>query len=186
MELVSILCTLVPVLLDISTYQLSQITFHALRRSTQRATKQPQKSFTIISFYTLDSRAASYTIRERDLRMLYTRVDQSYAILKIEDNPYHQQGNIECKRVNQTFLNMLKTFKEDHKSSWKDYVNKSVHAYNCSKKSTTGYSLFFLLFGIKPVPPIDLLLPDTVNQKQDNLCEKFQTLDGGGIQSCCR
>ena len=60
---------------------------------------------------------------------------------------------------------MIRTLNKDLNSSWKDYVNKSLHAYNCAKNSTRDYSPFFLLFGRKPILPIDLLL-NTVNQKQ--------------------
>ena len=71
---------------------------------------------------------------------------------------------------------MLKTLKEDHKSSWKEHVSKLVYAYNRTKNSTTGYSPFFLLFGRKPKPPIDLFLPDTVNQERNrnNFVTKFR------------
>ena len=67
------------------------------------------------------------------------------------------------------FFNMPKALKEDHQSSWKDYVNKSVYAYNCSIKATADYSFFFLFFERKLILPIDLLLPDTVNEEQSRI-----------------
>ena len=71
--------------------------------------------------------------------------------------------------MNQTIIAMLKTLSEHEKTTWKDHVNKLVHAYNCTKHSTTGYSPYFLLFGRKPRLPIDILLPQSKEQEQNHI-----------------
>ena len=89
------------------------------------------------------------------------------AIEKTRTTPYHPQGNGQTERFNRTLLNMLGTLDSDKKSDWPDYISPLVHAYNCAKHASTGYSPYFLMYGRCPRLPIDITLG--IPTKTDNV-----------------
>ena len=58
------------------------------------------------------------------------------------------------ERFNKALLDMLGYLTEEQKGDWKKYVPTGVHAYNATRHDSTGYSLFFLMFGQHPQKPV--------------------------------
>ena len=77
-------------------------------------------------------------------------------VKKVHTTPYHPQGNGQCERFNSTLCNMLGTLSDEEKSDWKSHLGCMTHAYNCTKRASTTYSPYYLMFGRHPRLPIDI------------------------------
>lgn len=88
---------------------------------------------------------------------LFYHLQKKCDVVRSRTTPYHPAGNGQVERFNRTLLSMLRTLPKDHKSEWKNHVNKVVHAYNCTQQDTTGFSPFYLLFGRTPRLPVDIM-----------------------------
>jgi len=75
---------------------------------------------------------------------------------KSHTTPYHLQGDGLVERSNWTILDMLAPVIKSHKE-WESHLRATCMAYNTSIQSTTGKSLFFLMFGRRARILADLL-----------------------------
>lgn len=80
---------------------------------------------------------------------------QVVGIHKVRTTPYHPRGN-PVERFNRTLLNMLGTLENQEKPRWREFVKPLVHAYNCTRNETTGFTPYELMFGRQPRLPVDL------------------------------
>lgn len=105
--------------------------------------------------YGLPKRVHSDQGRDFESRLIHELLDM-LGVRKSRTTPYHPQGDPQPERFNRTLLNMLGTLNPAEKSKWSQHISYLVHAYNCTKNDSTGYSPYFLMFGREARLPVDV------------------------------
>ena len=59
---------------------------------------------------------------------------------------------------------MIGKLDPEKQCKWKSHLGSVLIAYNTTRSLVTGYSPYFLMFGHRPHPPIDLLFPTAMQQ----------------------
>jgi hypothetical protein len=72
---------------------------------------------------------------------------------------FHPRTNSKCERVNQIFKGMLTKYVKGDVHSWDEYVESALFSCRIRKHTTTGFSPFYLVYGVDPVLPGDVHRP---------------------------
>ncbi|XP_041440977.1 uncharacterized protein LOC121400938 [Xenopus laevis] len=107
--------------------------------------------------YGLPNRLHSDQGRDFESRLIKELLDL-LNVAKSRTTPYHPEGDALPERFNRTLLDMLGTLSVTEKPFWSRHVSALVHAYNCTRHESTGFSPYFLMFGREARLPIDVQL----------------------------
>ena len=83
-------------------------------------------------------------------------------------SPYHPQGNGQTERFNHTLCSLIKSLGVTERRKWREALPHLMMIYNTTPHSVTGISPYTLMFGRKPVLPVDHLMNNTrLNWNED-------------------
>ena len=123
---------------------------------------------------------------------LFKDLCRLFNVTKTRTTPYHPQSDGMVERLNRTLQAMLSCTPTDHRE-WDLHLQHVALAYRSTKHASTGYSPFQLMFGRKPVLPLDLVYnipyatePPTsfhhyVADQQRSLTQTFQRARDHGV-----
>ena len=117
-----------------------------------------------------------------------TNICRMLNIRKTWTTAYHPQGDGLVEHFNQTILAMLATCAQQHPSTWEMHLQKVCFAYNSSEHPSTGYSLFYLMFGREVRLPVELMFgssptdelppPNYAKELQSLHCSAYEKVRG--------
>ena len=84
-----------------------------------------------------------------------------YGVQKTRTTPYHPQGNGQTERFNHKLCSLIKSLGVTERRKWREALPHLMLVYNTTPHSVTGISPYTLMFGRKPVLPVDHLINNT-------------------------
>lgn len=157
------------------------VTDHFTRYAQAFATKD-QKALTVARVlwekyfvhYGLPARIHSDQGRDFESRLIKELLTM-LGVRKSRTSPYHPQGDAQPERFNRTLLAMLGTLDAVKKQCWSQHITYLVHAYNCTKNDSTGYSPYHLMFGREARLPIDICFGISPNGESETSYQQYVT-----------
>ena len=73
--------------------------------------------------------------------------------------PYYPQANGQVEVINKVLITMLRRMIGIHKTSWHTMLFSTLWAYQTSIKSATGFTPFWLVYGVEAILPIECKIP---------------------------
>lgn len=84
---------------------------------------------------------------------LLQEISKLFKIKQINCSAYHPQSNGALERSHLTLADYLKHYVNDKQTDWDNWLNFAMFSYNTSIHTSTKFSPFELIFGIKPNLP---------------------------------
>lgn len=96
----------------------------------------------------------------------------------LKTTSYHPQTNGMVERMHGPLKHALATLADDQPERWDEFVPQALFALRVRDHSTTGYSPFFLMYGVQPRLPIDPTPPRTIMAPLSELERKVESAEG--------
>jgi RNase H-like domain found in reverse transcriptase/Integrase zinc binding domain/Integrase core domain/Chromo (CHRromatin Organisation MOdifier) domain len=78
-------------------------------------------------------------------------------IKQVLSTPFHPQTDGQSEVANKSIETMLRAYVDGRQSDWQQYLSLMEYAYNDSVHTGTGFTPFFLEYGVDPLTPLALI-----------------------------
>ena len=97
----------------------------------------------------MSSPSSYIPIKDYSLNHVFLEVCKWMGTQKSRTTPYHPQCDGMVEWFNRTLLSMLATHCKDKPWNWENHIHKVCFAYNISIHASTGYTPFYLMYGLQ-------------------------------------
>ena len=108
-------------------------------------------------------------LSDRELSFMNQIVDQLCAKFQVKHrltSLYRLQTNGMIERFNRTLSECIAKLVNDNDKEWDEYINSILFAYRTIKHKSTGYSLFYLMYGRQAKLPVELKIEIICDSKK--------------------
>lgn len=101
-------------------------------------------------------------------------VAKLFRIKHIQTTAYHPQSNGALERSHATLADYLKHYISDRQTDWCQWVNFAMFSFNTTPHTSTRFSPFELIFGVKPELPSSILQKPEFKYTYDNYVDDLK------------
>ncbi|KAL6188761.1 hypothetical protein ACLB2K_040152 [Fragaria x ananassa] len=81
---------------------------------------------------------------------------KGYRVKHRKSTPYYPQGNGQAEATNKTLLIILSKMVFEYEKGWSTHLPDALWAYRMSRRTTTGFSPYSLVYGSEEISPVEL------------------------------
>jgi transposase InsO family protein len=90
---------------------------------------------------------------------MMSKLTEKLGLRHDNSTPYYPQANGQVEAINKVLITMLRRMIEIHQTSWHTMLFLALWAYWTSVKSATGFTPFWLVYGVEAIIPIECEIP---------------------------
>lgn len=101
-------------------------------------------------------------------------VAKLFKIKQIQTTAYHPQSNGALERSHATLADYLKHYISEKQTDWDEWINLAMFSYNTTPHTSTRYTPYELIFGLKPELPTSLTQKPQFKYTYDNYVDNLK------------
>ena len=87
-------------------------------------------------------------------------------VTRLKTSGYRPESNGACEVLHRTLNSLMAKVVNENQRNWSEWLSFITFAYNATEHSATRFSPFFVFFGRTPLWTVDLILPETVEDRK--------------------